>query len=115
MSAEPTKNIEVAGKNHGNDNGSGSSEPSRDGSNGNNTFAMFVVAGMVASAAGFSAYSRHAGPMMRQVKKMSEIQGIRSRTISAKTATAEKIVSPSYAQQSSASGPPTKNEKLDIF
>jgi hypothetical protein len=115
MSAEPTKKFEVAGNNHGNDNGSGSSEPSEDSSNGNNTFAMFVVAGMVASAAGFSAYTRHAGPMMRQVKKVSELQGIRSRTISAKTATAEKIVSPSYAQQSSASGPPTKNDKLDIF
>ncbi|KAG7368808.1 hypothetical protein IV203_031551 [Nitzschia inconspicua] len=46
------------------------------------TFAMLVVAGMVASAAGFSAFTRHGGPLLRQLNKVSEIQGIRPRASS---------------------------------
>lgn len=47
-----------------------------------NTFAMFVVAGMVASAAGVSAYTRHAGPLLRQMNKVSAMQGVKPRASS---------------------------------
>jgi hypothetical protein len=40
----------------------------------NNTMAMFIMAGMVFSAAGFTMYTKHAGSLLRSMNKVSQIQ-----------------------------------------
>jgi hypothetical protein len=100
MSAEVNK------KQEGSNNHEHASPPPTD-----NTFAMFVVAGMVASAAGFSAYTRHAGPLLRQMNKVSEMQGIRTKAGSSVSAITKKAAS----KKSTEAAQQAKQDKDDIF
>jgi hypothetical protein len=56
----------------------------------NNTFAMFIVAGMVMSAAGFTMYTKQAGSLLKAINRASELQGMSKSSTAAAAAVAKK-------------------------
>mmetsp|Transcript_13116 Transcript_13116/g.24629 ORF Transcript_13116/g.24629 Transcript_13116/m.24629 type:complete len:114 (-) Transcript_13116:251-592(-) len=78
-----------------------------------NSFAMLVMAGMVASAAGFSMYTRHAGSLLRQMNKVSQMQQGGGRVVSKRTPTAASN-GRAASTKTSATGIASENSKKKL-
>mmetsp|Transcript_26213 Transcript_26213/g.56217 ORF Transcript_26213/g.56217 Transcript_26213/m.56217 type:complete len:86 (-) Transcript_26213:446-703(-) len=81
--------------------------PPKEGSD--NTMAMFVMAGMVMSSAGFALYTKQADSLLRRMNRASKVQGITK--LSTESKTKSKLISKADRQGKAK----TFHEKDDFF
>jgi len=75
-----------------------------------NTIAMFLMAGMVVSSAGFALYTKQADSLLRRMNRASTIQGISTSSMT-KPKTNSKLIQKTDRM----SKPKTFHEKDDFF
>ena len=74
-----------------------------------NTLAMFIMAGVVVSSAGFTMYTKQADSLLRRMSSANKIQGIAKSSVKAKTKS--RLI----AKPGPKTGAKTFHEKDDFF